>query len=151
MSRDKQNIKTTDWLTRGMTEAEIAKEKEEAIKEAEAELRDKQIEEMRKDVASIHRFFFEDDDYEVLDDYIADMLFARGYRKVDDIFEDIFEGRLEVVNKRSGDKLKKASDVAEEIFAEIERMCVDTFGNFNHRVFFELKEKYTQNSNEKKG
>lgn len=82
--------------------------------------RDKQIEEMRKDVASIHRFFFEDDDYEVLDDYIADMLFARGYRKVDDIFEDIFEGRLEVVNKRSGDKLKKASDVAEEIFAEIE-------------------------------
>ena len=25
MSRDKQNIKTTDWLTRGMTEEEIAK------------------------------------------------------------------------------------------------------------------------------
>lgn len=29
---------------------------------------EKQIEEMRKDVAEIHRFFFEDDDYETLDD-----------------------------------------------------------------------------------
>lgn len=48
MSRDKQNIKTTDWLTRGMTEEEIAREKEKAIKEAEAELREKQIEEMAK-------------------------------------------------------------------------------------------------------
>lgn len=41
----------------------------------------KQIEEMRKEVVSIHRFFFEDDDYEVLDDYIADMLYNAGYRK----------------------------------------------------------------------
>lgn len=38
----------------------------------------------------------------------------------------------------------KAFDVAEEIFAEIERMCIDTFGNFNHRVFAELKKKYTE-------
>ena len=41
----------------------------------------KQIEEMRKEVASIHRFFLEDDDYEILDDYIADMLFEKDYRK----------------------------------------------------------------------
>ena len=50
MSRDKRNIKTTDWLTRGMTEAELAKAKEKAIKEAETELRNKQIEEMAKDL-----------------------------------------------------------------------------------------------------
>lgn len=31
MNRDKQNIKTTDWLTRGMTEEEIAREKEKAL------------------------------------------------------------------------------------------------------------------------
>ena len=37
-----------------------------------------------------------------------------------------------------------ASDVAREIFEEIERMCIDTFGNFNHRVFAELKKKYTE-------
>ncbi len=43
--------------------------------------KDKQIEEMRKEVASIHRFFLEDDDYDSLDDYIADMLFKKGYRK----------------------------------------------------------------------
>lgn len=41
----------------------------------------KQIEEMRKDVASIHRFFLEDDDYESLDEYIADELYKKGYRK----------------------------------------------------------------------
>ena len=51
--------------------------------------------------------------------FYAKYLIDKGYRKVEDIFEDIFEGRLEVVNKRSGDKLKKATDVAEEIFAEI--------------------------------
>ena len=44
--------------------------------------REKQIiEEMRKEVASIHRFFLEDDDYESLDEYIADMLYNAGYRK----------------------------------------------------------------------
>ena len=35
-------------------------------------------------------------------------------------------------------------EIAEEIFAEIDRMCIDTFGNFNHRVFAELKKKYTE-------
>lgn len=39
---------------------------------------------------------------------------------------------------------RKASDVAREIFEEIDRMCIDTFGNFNHRVFAELKKKYTE-------
>ena len=39
---------------------------------------------------------------------------------------------------------RKASEVAREIFAEIDRMCIDTFGNFNHRVFAELKKKYTE-------
>lgn len=40
------------------------------------------------------------------------------------------------------DGYRKAPDVAPEIFAEIDRMCIDTFGNFNHRVFAELKKKY---------
>ena len=39
---------------------------------------------------------------------------------------------------------RKASEVAREIFEEIGRMCIDTFGNFNHRVFAELKKKYTE-------
>lgn len=39
------------------------------------------IEEMRKEVAKAHRFFLEDDDYESLDDYIADELYNAGYRK----------------------------------------------------------------------
>ena len=44
-------------------------------------MKEKQIEEMRKEVASIHRFFLEDDDYESLDEYIADELYEKGYRK----------------------------------------------------------------------
>ena len=39
---------------------------------------------------------------------------------------------------------KAKAKVAREIFEEIERMCIDTFGNFNHRVFAELKKKYTE-------
>ncbi len=39
---------------------------------------------------------------------------------------------------------RKASEVAREIFEEIERMCIDTFGNFNYRVFAELKKKYSE-------
>ena len=39
---------------------------------------------------------------------------------------------------------KAKTEVAREIFEEIDRMCIDTFGNFNHRVFAELKKKYTE-------
>lgn len=39
---------------------------------------------------------------------------------------------------------RKQTEVADEIFAEIERLCIDTLGNFNHRVFAELKKKYTK-------
>jgi hypothetical protein len=35
---NKDNIKTTDWLTRGMTKEQIAREKEEAIMAADLEL-----------------------------------------------------------------------------------------------------------------
>ena len=44
---------------------------------------------------------------------------------------------------------RKSSEVAREIFEEIDRMCIDTFGNFNHRVFAELKKKYTESEKDK--
>ena len=43
-------------------------------------------------------------------------------------------------NYISDDLLPRAS----EIFEEIDTMCVDLFGNFNHKRFAELKEKYTE-------
>ena len=43
---EKQIIKTTDWLTRGYSEEELARMKEEALKEAE--LQKNQIEEMAR-------------------------------------------------------------------------------------------------------
>ena len=39
---------------------------------------------------------------------------------------------------------KGKADGERESFKEIERMCIDTFGNFNHRAFAELKKKYTK-------
>lgn len=32
----------------------------------------------------------------------------------------------------------------EKIFAEIDRLCIDTFGNFNHKRFAKLKKKYME-------
>ena len=35
------------------------------------------------------------------------------------------------------------SEIAREIFEEIDSMCIDLFGNFNHGRYIELKKKYT--------
>ena len=100
MSRDEQNIKTTDWLTRGMTEEEIAKEKEEAIKEAEAELRDKQIEEIVKDFCPLYQEYGSckrcDKDLNIDGEpcyygCVANLIIDYDYRKASEVAEEIFE------------------------------------------------------------
>lgn len=120
MSRDKQNIKTTDWLTRGMTEEEIAKKKEEAIKEAEAELRDKQIEEMCKIVCQCNNngtciISLRPCDCECSAATVLGKLYDAGYRK--------------------------ASDVAREIFADLKSVGID---EWRYPIIAELKKKYTE-------
>ena len=129
MSRDKQ-IKSTDWLTRGMTEAELAKAKEKAIKEAEAELRDKQIEEMAKLCTDKCRDCHNNECIETTKSQhcIAETLYNAGYRK--------------------------ASEVAEEIFAEIEKIAMHgttVYGlclmSMGEAAFAELKKKYTEEGN----
>ncbi len=124
MSRDKQNIKTTDWLTRGMTEEEIAKEKERAIKEAEAELRDKQIEEMAK-----HCFFFEGG-HCCTDIHISKM--CEGESKDCGLYQT-----LENLHNAG---YRKASEVAREIFEEIEKLPT----HYAAAKIAELKKKYTE-------
>ena len=59
--------------------------------------------------------------------------------QIEDISEDIFEGRLEVVDKRSGDKLKKASEVAREIIDILKSAGID---EWRYPVIAELKKKY---------
>jgi hypothetical protein len=61
---------------------------------------------------------------------------------------DEYRAQRKAAIQRLGELEDKASEVAEEIFAEIDRMCIDTFGNFNHRVFAELKKKYTESEKE---
>ena len=57
--------------------------------------------------------------------------------------------RLQDINNRQVEDVRLAKqEVAREIFAEIERVCIDTFGNFNHRVFAELKKKYESEGGE---
>jgi hypothetical protein len=123
MSRDKQNIKTTDWLIRGIPEEQLKREKREAIKEAEAELRDKQIEEMAKDFCALNMPCEECHLYNnrCRAKKYATRAYNAGYRK--------------------------ASDVAEEIFAEIDKLlAVDRNGeaNLDVRALQRLKKKYTE-------
>ena len=49
-------------------------------------------------------------------------------------FED-FEIQLEEAIEFRKNQVKR-------IFDDIEHLCIDTFGNFNHRVFAKLKDKY---------
>lgn len=44
----KKQIKTTDWLTRGIPKEQLEREKREAIEEAEKELREKRISDIAK-------------------------------------------------------------------------------------------------------
>ena len=84
--------------------------------------RDKQIEEMRKTVAKIHRFFLEDDDCKILDDYIADELYAEGYRKASEVAREIF-GMLRIDLKGEVDMeyLERLLTIYEKKFTEGER------------------------------
>ena len=89
--------------------------------------KEKQIEEMAKDMCE---YYYEGTCYqdkkpcdckcEIFTD--AQYLYSKGYRK--------------------------ASEVAREIFEEIERTCIDSFGCFyigaTHGAFAELKKKYTE-------
>lgn len=43
--------------------------------------KEKQIEELQKEIDRSHRVFLEDDDYDSLDEYLATMLIKQGYRK----------------------------------------------------------------------
>ena len=68
---DKENIKTTDWLTRGMTQEQIAKEKQEAIMAADLEL-----------CMSFDLWMERETDETTVDyDYVAEKMYDIGYRK----------------------------------------------------------------------
>ena len=94
MSKEKQNIKSNDWLTVGYSEEEIAKMKAEAIKEAENELREKQIEEMAKifcgmkngcDGCMWYKVHCNERNY-------AEEIYNAGYRKMPDNIGDFSDG-----------------------------------------------------------
>lgn len=68
-------------------------------------------------------------------------------KQIEEMAEEILQEYTNCYSEVDQECLEKmlskfASDVAREIFEGIERMCIDTFGNFNHRVFAELKKKY---------
>ena len=92
-----KQIKSSNWLIKGYTEQELAEIKEKAIKEAEAELRDKQIEEMAKVLGEIQEFGInrprDEERYPVLypsNKEVADYLVSKDYRKASDVAREIF-------------------------------------------------------------
>lgn len=54
---DKSNIKTTDWLTKGMTDKQIQKEKDKAIKQADKELARIEKKERKKEMRIYRKMY----------------------------------------------------------------------------------------------
>ena len=54
---DKTNIKTTDWLTKGMTKEQIQKEKDKAIKQADKELARIEKKERKKSMRAYNKMY----------------------------------------------------------------------------------------------
>ena len=75
MSRDKQNIKTTDWLIRGIPEEQLKREKREAIMSAYLEL----------------CITYDEETKSIDFDATAEKMVAKGYRKAEEVAREIFE------------------------------------------------------------
>ena len=124
MKRDK-HIKSTNWLTKGYTKEELARMTAEAIKEAEAEIRDKQIEEMANDIAQICPDLVENCCGQInCVTHLTLSLSKMGYRK--------------------------ASEGALEVIAEIEKInkqyCTTIASAIIKAKLAELKKKYTEDT-----
>lgn len=63
---------------------------------------------------------------------------------IDGVEIEVTEEKAKELRELLGVKQKTLSEVARDIFAEIDRMCVDIFGHFNPVAFAELKKKYTE-------
>ena len=75
---DKTNIKTTDWLTKGMTDEQIAREKREAIMSADLE-----------ECMSFDIWMKKETDEKTVDyDYVAEKMVAKGYCKKSDAIDE---------------------------------------------------------------
>ena len=78
---NKENIKTTDWLIRGIPKEQLARERREAIMSADLE------ECMSFDIW----MEIETDEKTVDYDYVAEKMVAKGYCKEADVAKEIFE------------------------------------------------------------
>ena len=164
MGRDKQNIKTTDWLIRGIPEEQLEREKREAIKEAEAKLRDRQIEEMVRTVCIQMR------DYPKLTckKCKADNRSTNAYCRIQFEMERLYNAgyrKVESVTFMGGIVEQMRAEVAREIFEEIETilrtldkqhmLCGNPKQAWGVRSvetkIAELKKKYTEKSEEQYG
>ena len=99
--------------------------------------RDKQIEEIQAEIIRWGENADRTGNYRY---NLSEHLVDKGYRKIYDDHQR--QCTCYALGCQMAEQLEKK--VAEKIFAEIDRMCIDTFGNFNHRVFAELKKKYTE-------
>ncbi len=103
MEKEKQ-IKSSDWLIKGYSKEELSEMKAKAIEEAEQELREKQIEQLAKDIIRAETEFGKTGK-PVLDieKYVAKHLTEQGYFKqewisVDDMLPETHETVLVFIN-----------------------------------------------------
>ena len=84
MNRDKQNIKTTDWLIRGIPKEQLKREKQEAILSAYLEL----------------CMTYDEETKSIDFDATAEKMVAAGYRKSTDLAEEIFAEIEKTLNRK---------------------------------------------------
>ena len=146
MNEDKQ-INSTDWLTKGYNKEELARMKAEAIKEAEAEIRDKQIDEMAEFMTEGVRPWAED----------AEALYNAGYRKASEVAREIFEDMAEALDATVSALFLTSETLVDVSKSHISKEnAINDIRNYLNRnnvicsqyrlreIFAELKKKYTE-------
>lgn len=92
---NKEQIKSSGWLIKDYSKEELAEMKAKAIEEAEQELREKQIEEMARDICECYNndgTCYQDDmpcDLKCEHMTEAQFLYDKGYRKESDVVTEV--------------------------------------------------------------
>ena len=119
---EEKKIKSTDWLTKGYSEEELARIHAKAIKDADAELRKIQIEEMAR----------------VLCEYVGEKCKTCPYEHATDLSVCIVKEECEDLYAAG---YRKSSDTAREIIDILKSTGID---EWRYRVIAEIKKKYEE-------
>lgn len=137
MSREKQNIKTTDWLTKGISKEQLEREKQEAI--------------MSADLEECFTEFRSNGEIYVDFDAMAEKLTDKGYRKATDFAEEIFaeiDGSFSQMIEEAGNTISEAIQEENKSVARVAEYGRDVLFLARNTLTKILKKKYPREMTE---